>query len=319
VDIFRAALSNLGLRGSVLAADQSRLAAAVHKADYAFVVPSCLDPEFVPTMLNICREHSVRLLVPTIDHELQIYADHRDEFSEIGTTVAVSSSAVTAIGCDKLRTHEWLRECHLPGVLQARASDVSEYASWAYPLLVKPRFGSSSIGVAVVKDYVALQAATEGDEFLVESIASGSEYTIDVLVTLGGQCVAPVPRRRLEVRAGEVSKGVTVRHPQLTSLARAVCESLPGAYGALNIQVILDETRENLAIIELNPRFAGGFPLSWRAGADYARWMIEELARLPSSAKQDAWQEGLVMLRYDDAVFLDEIGDGDQNPYHTTS
>jgi carbamoyl-phosphate synthase large subunit len=111
-----------------------------------------------------------------------------------------------------------------------------------------------------------------------------------------------VPRRRLEVRAGEVSKGITVREPAVIDLAVRAAEALPGAWGCLNVQIFHDVASGQLAVIELNPRFGGGFPLAWEAGAHYPRWILEEVLGLPSTV-HDRWTDGLVMLRYDAAVF----------------
>jgi carbamoyl-phosphate synthase large subunit len=100
-----------------------------------------------------------------------------------------------------------------------------------------------------------------------------------------------------------------VRAAVLQDLATRVCEALPGAYGALNVQVFVDgdaDEPDNLAVIEINARYGGGFPLSLEAGADFPRWMLEELLGLPSTASPDDWRSGLVMLRYDAAVFVDE-------------
>ena len=88
-----------------------------------------------------------------------------------------------------------------------------------------------------------------------------------------------------------------------------MCEAGPGAYGALNVQVfVAGDVHEpaSLAVIEINARYGGGFPLSLEAGADFPRWMLEELLGLPTTASPDDWRSGLVMLRYDAAVFVDE-------------
>src|SRR5690606_1056922 len=118
------------------------------------------------------------------------------------------------------------------------------------------------------------------------------------------------PRRRIEVRAGEVSKGVTVRSPQLQQLARDLCEALPGALGTITVQAFLDGAPDDpaatVAVIEINARYGGGFPLALEAGADFPRWQLEELLGLPSTATADGWRPGLVILRYDAAVFVDE-------------
>jgi carbamoyl-phosphate synthase large subunit len=150
-----------------------------------------------------------------------------------------------------------------------------------------------------------LEAATRGGGFIAQTIAPGVEYTIDFLAGSDGACRCAVPRRRFETRAGEVSKGMTVRHPALQALAGRVCQALPGARGCLNVQVFLEEDSGAMNVIEVNARFGGGFPLSWEAGARFPRWMLEEQLGLPSTAAHDAWRDRLVMLRYDDAVFVD--------------
>lgn len=304
--ILRETLRDLGLVGEVMAVDMSRLSAAFQSADRAFVVPRCTSPEFIPAMLEICRENGIRLVVPTIDTELPPLAAHRQAFAGIGTTVAISTPEVVAIGGDKDRTHRWLVDNGLPTVPQATIDEVRAHPElWSYPLLVKPAGGSSSIGVAVVQDRAQLDATTRGGGFIAQALATGNEFTIDFLANREGRCLCTVPRRRFEVRAGEVSKGMTVRSATLQALAARICERLPGAFGCLNVQVFQDDATSALNVIEINPRFGGGFPLAWEAGARFPRWIIEEILGLPSTVSASNWRDRLVMLRYDEAVFVD--------------
>lgn len=110
-------------------------------------------------------------------------------------------------------------------------------------------------------------------EMVVQTLARGREYTIDVLADRDGRCVCVVPRLRIEVRSGEVSKGVTVRSPRLQDLAGRICAALPGAFGTLIVQVFVDgppdDAATDLAVIEINARYGGGFPLALEAGADF--------------------------------------------------
>jgi carbamoyl-phosphate synthase large subunit len=304
---FRSALDTLGLDGQVLAVDRSPLSSALQIADEGFLVPSCDDPAFVPEVLELCRKHSVDLVVPTIDPELPVYAAARDEFSSAGTTVAVGSAEVVAIAADKSRTHEWLTGNGFPTVGQASPGEVrADPRAWPFPLVVKPRHGSAAIGFCVVSDVPAFDLAVRAGDVVVQTVAPGVEYTVDVLVERSGRCVCAVPRRRLEVRAGEVSKAVTMRSAELEALAVAVSEALPGAYGVITLQIFRDDDTARMAVIEMNARFGGGFPLSREAGADFPRWLLEEVTGMPSSATTDGWRDGLVMLRYDAAVFLDD-------------
>jgi carbamoyl-phosphate synthase large subunit len=299
VAILRRALANLGLDGPVVASDVSGYSAAFHLADRGLLVPRQSDPGFVDALLELCEREAIRLVVPTHDGELPPLAAARDRFAAIGTTVSISDPATVAIGRDKARTHAWLTAEGFPTVRQGTVTDVlADAGSWRWPLVAKPREGSAGIGVLRCQSVADLP---EGD-VVVQEIAPGDEHTVDVLVRRDGRCPVAVPRRRLEVRSGEVSKGVTVRHPALEDLAKRLAEALPGAFGVLNVQVFA--AGDELRVIEVNARYGGGFPLAYEAGARLPEWTIEELLGRPSTLADD-WRDGLVMLRYDDAVFVD--------------
>jgi len=295
--------------GRVLGVDITPYSPAFQDADEAFIVPRCTTPEFVPALLDICRTHGVDLVIPTLDPELPVYAAARDEFAAIGTTVAISRPDVAAIGGDKQQTHDWLVANGFPTVQQGTLADVeADPGAWAFPLIVKPRFGSASIGVGIVRDHDELARAASQPDALVQTLAPGVEHTIDLLADRDGRCLAAIPRRRLEVRAGEVSKAVTVRDPALIELAEKLCAALPGPYGALNVQVFAGDEPGQLAVIEMNARFGGGYPLSYAAGADFPLALVQDALGLPRTAPLEGWQDGLVMLRYDAAVFVTDPG-----------
>lgn len=306
VQIWQRTLRQMGLAGRILATDVSTYSSALQIADQGFLVPPCSDPDFVEHIVELCRTHDVQLLIPRIDAELSLLATHREDFAKVGTVVAVSSPETVTIGCDKEATHRWLLEQGFPTVRQTTAEDLLVGTNgWKFPLLIKPTAGNSSIGVEIVADRAQLERATQAGDFVVQTIAPGTEYTIDILASREGRCLCAVPRKRIEVRAGESSKGVTVRHAEIEDLAHRFCDALPGAFGPLNLQVFVDQSTGEVNVIEMNPRFGGGFPLSWEAGAVYPQWMIEELLGLPSSSSQESWRDGLVMLRWDDAVYVD--------------
>lgn len=302
---FRSTLRDLDAYGRVLAVDITDRSSAFRESDEGFLVPRCDDPAFVPTMLRICEEQRVDLVIPTIDTELRTYALTREAFAEVGTTVAVSSPEVVRIAADKVATHTWLVAHGFPTVRQAGVGTVwAEPEDWPFPLVVKPRQGSAGVGVLVARDRTDLDWAARDGDVVVQSLARGHEHTVDALVDRAGRCVCVVPRRRLEIRAGEVSKGVTVRSAPVEELVTSLCEALPGAYGVVTVQLFVDEDAGTMEVIEVNARFGGGYPLAHAAGADYPRWLLEEVLGLPSTASPDGWRDGLLMLRYDAAVFV---------------
>ena len=255
LELFRRSLAELGLRGRVLATDVTPLAAAWHAADQGFLVPRSDDPAFISAMIELCRREHIDLIIPTNDVELPVYAAARECLATAGTAVAVSAPEVISVANDKVATHAWLVDHGFPTVRQAPLAEVlAAPQHWPLPLVVKPRGGSSAVGVAVVDDLATLRAAARDGAMVAQSIAPGVEYTVDVFVDRSGRCRCAVPRRRLEVRAGEVSKAVTVRHPRLESLVWELVEALPGASGALNVQVFVTDGGD-MSVIEINPRF----------------------------------------------------------------
>lgn len=302
VKLLRRDLAEAG-GGSVVAVDASPLSAAGHLADRFDIVPRCTDRGFIPVMLDICRRHEVALVVPTVDPELGVWADHRDAFAAAGVLVLVSSPETVGVAADKLRTYRWLVDHGLPTVATSAAEEALAHPGrWEFPVIAKPAQGSASIGVRMLADVEDLSRCHDRADLVVQQVAAGVEHTADAWVDRGGNCLEVVLRRRLEVRAGEVSKGVTVRSPAAEKVVREAVEALPGAFGPITVQVFVEGA--TTTVIEINPRFGGGYPLARQAGARFTRWAIDEAAGRPPSPAEP-WRAGLVMLRYDEAVFVD--------------
>jgi carbamoyl-phosphate synthase large subunit len=305
MNCFREAIRDAGFSGRVLTVDNSAIAPAFHLADGAWTVPPCSDPEFVNSVLTIARANNVRLIVPTIDPELPVYARSRDLFLKHGITVSIADEASIAIASDKWKTYEWLSSQGFPTVRTAPAeSALAETQSWEFPLIVKPRGGSASIGVARVNNRDELvHAVCDREDLIAQEIATGAEYTINLYVNAEGVCLASVPHRRMQTRGGEVAKGVTEKYAELMDLGKRIAESLPGMRGAMNVQCFFHPVH-GVRVIEINARFGGGYPLAHRAGARFTHWLIAEAMGRTVGEYRDDWADRLLMLRYDQECFL---------------
>lgn len=301
---FRQAIQDSeGISGRVLASDASPLSAASWDADERFVSPKCNEPDFVPFLIEKCRDHEIGLLVPTIDTELRVLSENRDLFEAIGTRVLISDPEVVEIASDKVLTNEFFVRHDLPTVRQESARNFKmDVSGLAAPFIAKPRRGSASLGVRTVSTHSEISSLP--DYYVIEEHAPGHEYTMDVFLDGKGEAEVVVPRRRIETRAGEVSKGVTCHVPALEGAAAAVCHELPGAVGVLTIQGFYDSSSGRVSLIEINPRFGGGYPLSHAAGANFPLWLVRASAGLPVRDFEKQWEEGLTMLRFDDAIFV---------------
>jgi carbamoyl-phosphate synthase large subunit len=300
LEAFRKALADLKIEGRVLAADRSPLAPAFHAADEGCLVPPVGGPEYVDALLTICRTHDVGLVFPLIDWELAVIAEAHERFAAVGARAVISDKAVIDICRDKQRTCEFLKR-HRLGTPEIFTYE--EALRRPFPLFVKPRYGSSAKDVHCLPDEEALRFHYGRNvESVIQEYVRGTEFTVDVYAGFDGVPRVAVPRQRIEVRAGEVAKARTVRHPAIIRQSLRLVRALGACVGVVTLQCFL--TREDqIKFIEVNPRFGGGVPLSIYAGADFPRWIIEEhLGRKPR-IDPDAWKADLVMLRYDAAVF----------------
>ena len=302
LECFRGDARALGVDLRVLAVDMlPDLSAACSVADAAFAAPKCTLPEFAPFLLDLCHREGVDIVVPTIDTELPALARLAAPLASQGTRAIISSERIVSLAHDKLRTAEVLAQSGIP---TPRTTDLDRLdprdSGWVWPLLAKPKGGSSSVGVRTLAA-PELASLPPGSDLIVQERLVGEEHTVNMFFDMRGQLRAVVPHLRIETRAGEVSKAETVRDPQLTDIGWRLGAILQGARGALCFQTMRRATGEPV-VFEINARFGGGYPIAHRAGACFSKWLLEETADLPSSANDD-WKSGVRMLRYDAAVF----------------
>ncbi|WP_445001036.1 ATP-grasp domain-containing protein [Halomonas mongoliensis] len=282
----------LGGQGKLLAGDCSVHAAALQEADEGFILPAVQAPEYIDHLLGLCVEQEVKLLVPLNDHELPILARARHRFSRSGIEVLVSSPEVIELTADKLATARFAEglDLHPPLTLPTLEGALEALASGAlrFPLIVKPRWGTASLGVERVDNREMLELAWQlglcrlpqlglrqgsltGEGLMIQGLLPGQEYGLDIVNDLNGNYRATFVKRKLSMRAGETERAVTEIRPELAEAGRRIGESLRHR-GNLDCDVFFDG--KTVHLLELNPRFGGGYPFSAQAGADLPAALI---------------------------------------------
>ena len=285
LECFRVALKG---RGLVFGADSSEDAPGLREADRGFVVPPFTDPDYINHLVGLCREHDVRLLISPHELELPLLARHREDFLAVGTIAVVSSPAVIETCLDKWAAYQLLQECGIdcPKTFRSlqEVQEALDRGEIALPLVVKPRWGSASVGVVFVEDaddlrptydFVRRQvargslamasAADPRRAILIQEGIAGQEYGLDVVNDLDGRYAATFVRRKLAMWAGNTERAISVRSDALERLGAIVGRRL-GHVGGLDCDVL--EADGRLYFLDLNPRFGGGYLFSHLAGAN---------------------------------------------------
>ncbi|MFT6305072.1 MAG: carbamoyl-phosphate synthase large subunit [Halioglobus sp.] len=288
---FREALDQAG---TVVGTDVDSTAPGFVDCDVTYLVDSVYSDHYIDQVLKICREEKIGLLVSLNDLELPILARAQDRFVAAGVTLAVSSPEVIDRCFDKYKTFLWLRENGLPTpntfVQLSAAEQAIERGEIEFPLIVKPRWGSASIGIFKVYDSAELKSAyklsalqvkrsllatasaeDQHQAILIQSIAPGTEFGCDVLNDFTGKTRFVVTKEKLLMRAGETDRAVIRNIAPL----RDFCEqlgNLNGHVSNLDCDVFVDG--DNFQILEMNPRFGGGYPFTHSGGVDFPSALV---------------------------------------------
>ena len=285
---------NMAEGDKVVATDMQLSAPALQAADVKLQVPAVYDPEYVNITLNICKEQKIDALISLNDLELPILAENKAKFKALGVKVIVSDPQVIDIAFDKYKTAQWVESLGLVAPkTYVRLADVKKALAEGeieFPLFMKPRWGSGSIGLESIADMeeldiyynllmkkikkTILATASVGDEYImIQEKLTGNEFGLDIMNDLNGKNVAVSVKQKLAMRAGETDKAVTVDLPEVREMGRKIGEAL-GHIGNLDVD-IMQRADGAYCVLELNPRFGGGYPFSYEAGVNMPKAIIQ--------------------------------------------
>lgn len=290
VRAFQAALEG---SGRVLAADLTRLSAALHAADASALLPRSDAAGFLDAVRDLCAQEDIGLIVPSRDGELPVFAAAHASFGELGVRVAVSQPEAVETCLDKAA---FTRFCLDHGF--AVPQPVTQPTAADLPVYARPRRGQAGVGAGVVRSETDLR---QRKDHVFAQVVDAPECTVDVFLDQHGKAVSAVPRERVVVVGGESQVTTTVEDPQLAGSSAALCESI-GLTGPATVQAF--RTCGEVLFIEVNPRFGGASALSFRAGAPGPKWLVEETGGATLSSCMGQYERGLTMLRYGADLFV---------------
>ncbi len=280
-------------------------AAGLFDCDARYTVPRVEDPEFWPAIEAICRAQAVDVAVPIADFELDAFAEAAPRLSsELGVTVITNSVATVALARDKRASAQCVAAA---GVAVPAIHAPATLSDGDFPVIVKPTSGAGSQGVSVVNHREQLEPALRlaEPEPLVQEFIDGQEYTVDLVVAPDGAVMATAPRIRLEVRAGQSYKGVTVDDAEVEAAARTCVRAL-GLTGQGNVQLIKSTRDGRCYFVEVNPKFAAAMGLTIGAGLNIPLVYLKLAVGAPVADHDLRRAAGMWLLRsWDDRVVSD--------------
>lgn len=296
---FKKALARF--KGKVITVDINPLAAGLQFGDVSYIVPTYKDPSFVSALLSISKKHKVSLLVPTRDAELPIFAKEKKRFKKAGVTVMVADPKTIAICWDKLK---FVRFCISHGFSTPRLYDISKKRiSYRFPVFINDRFGLGSRSAYKIKNLDELNFFRRHIAHpILQEYIDWKEYTIDLFSDFEGNVISVVPRERILTFGGESFIGKTYKNSKLISESKKLAEALH-LIGHNIIQCFFNG--RDVKFIEVNPRYGGGSPLSFAAGAPTPAYLIRLARGEKVRSRIGKFKNAFVMLRYTKDIYKD--------------
>lgn len=274
--------------------------AACKKFDNYFSSVKVSDPNYIDFLLDKSKVYDIGMIIPTIDTELLILSKNIELFKSNGVNIIVSNPDLIKVCSDKRLTFDFFNNLNL------NVPVIYKKDKLKFPCFAKPYSGSSSIDCLKISKKEDLSISMINDDKFIFTEYIGNEffeYTIDMYYDQQSELKCLVPRQRMEVRAGEISKGIT-RKNYVYDYLLSNFKTFPGARGCITLQLFYNIKTNKIYFIEINPRFGGGFPLSYSAKANYPGWLLDEYFFNRKITFFDNWEKNLLMLRYDSKVLV---------------
>jgi carbamoyl-phosphate synthase large subunit len=272
-------------------------------SDGCFKVPEVTAVNYIDFLLKISIDNGIKLIVPTIDTELILMSENKILFQKNGIEILVSDTQFINTCRDKRNTAKFFNS------LSIRTPEVRDKYSPRFPMFAKPYDGSLSKDIYVIKsgENLTPEIVNNPKLLFMEYIdrQEYKEYTVDMYYGRDSRIKSIVPRERLEIRAGEISKGYT-RKNYLVNFLKERMDCLHGVTGCICVQLFYREEDNDVVGIEINPRFGGGYPLSYHAGADFPVNIIKEYLHGELLDYSENWHDHVLMLRYDEDIIVYE-------------
>lgn len=295
----------MGKEGKIIATDNSPYAPALYFADEQYLIPKITDPEYIQILLDICKKEKVQAIATFIDPEIEVLAKNREVFEELGIKVLVPSGKTAELCFDKYRLFLHLKEHHIATVQTYGTIEEAKYAidqnELSFPVFVKPRTGSGSVGARKIENLDELVIAMKEDKSLIiQEYMNGMDLDADVYVdTENGKVVSAFAKKKISTTIGGANKTISFKDEKLFTLIKEIAGVLE-LYGPNDMDFFYVDGEYYLS--EINPRFGGAYLHAYGAGVDFIKLIQKNISGEENNCSIGNYEEGVVMMMYDSVV-----------------
>lgn len=289
----------------IIATDMSQYAPAIYFADDFYLMPSIYDETYIDRLLEICRKEKIHAITTLIDPEIEILAKNRGLFTDIGVEVLAPYTQTAELCFDKWKLFQYLKKVGVPTITTydnfADAKQALDNGTLNFPVFVKPRAGSGSVGARCVNTMEELQKACEKDpSLIVQEFMNCEDMDADVYVdTITNRPVSIFSKRKIETKIGGASKTISFKDERLFTFLQEALEHFK-FNGPIDVDLFCRNGQYYLS--EINPRFGGAYLHAYGAGVDFVKLIENNVKGIINEPTFGNYEENVVMMMYDSVV-----------------
>lgn len=290
-------------QGCIVAVDCSPLAPALYLADKYYIVPRIDDPDYLDIILDICNKEGINAVTTFIDPEIELLAKNRKIFEDNNILVLTPEERTAEICFDKYKMYKYLKDNNINTVMTW--SNIEEFlldsSRAAFPVFVKPRFGSGSVGARKINDIDELKIAYDEDPTLIiQELMNCEDLDADVYIdTISKKAVSAFSKKKLSTTIGGANKTISFKDERLFQFIKEIC-SIFEFNGPVDMDFFYSDGAYYLS--EINPRFGGGYLHAYGAGVDFIKMIINNVRGIENEPNFGCYDDNVVMMMYDSVV-----------------
>lgn len=297
---------SIGKDGKVIATDNWSVAPALFLADKYYLTPKINEKHYLDSILEICEKEKIQVITSLIDPEISILAENRQLFLDRGIIPLCPSKATADLCFDKYKMFLYLKEQGIKTV--STYSDIDDFdiafrkGDISFPVFVKPRTGSGSVGAQKVHSYEELKLLFLEDKFdyIIQEYMNCEDFDADVYVdTITNQAVSAFSKRKIETRIGGASKTISFKDKKLFKFIEEIVSKFE-FYGPLDMDFFYKDGEYYLS--EVNPRLGGAYLHAYGSGVDFPKLIANNVKGIANTPCFGEYEEGILMLMYDEVV-----------------
>lgn len=289
----------------VITTDCNEMSAGLYASDKHYIVPRIKEPSYFPTILDICKKENISLIIPLNEIELTAISKKRDMFESEGILVALSSDEFVNMCKDKYLFCKSLETNSIPYVPTYDVKeDYEAIKKLPFPLYAKPRCGAGSVGNTKITSSSFLDEYIKAcdEPLIIQPFIEFEEFGVDLYVDFVSKKIIQIfIKKKLSMRSGETEKSISVKSPEICALVEKIVDTYHPV-GVIDIDII--KYNNEYHVLEINPRFGGGYPHAFACGANYPLYLKNNAEKKENTPSVGDYKEDVVALKYTSTLII---------------